>query len=64
MNIQPRIVDLSEKKLVGTKRIMTLANDQTFELWKTFMPLQKGIDNKTSSDFIVIEPMVLFSYVL
>jgi AraC family transcriptional regulator len=38
---EPRIKTLSTIRLIGQKRRMSVANNQTKELWQTFMP-QKG----------------------
>ena len=53
--MQPRIELLSEKKLVGKSLIMSLMNDKTAELWKSFMPERKMIKNKVGSDFISMQ---------
>lgn len=47
---QPKIVQLSEKKLVGQRMCMSLANNQTGMLWKQFMPLRNQIQNRVTSD--------------
>jgi len=43
--MQPRIVNLREKKLVGKQLITSLVNNKTGELWKSFMPRRKEITN-------------------
>jgi len=53
--MQPRIEILSEKKLVGKSLKMSLINDKTAELWKSFMPERKMIKNTVSSDFISMQ---------
>ena len=50
--MQPRIEVLKEKKLVGKKIKMSLADNKTFELWRSFMPERMKIQNKLSSDLI------------
>lgn len=52
MSLQPRIVTLKEKRLVGKKRKMSLSNNQTYELWHSFMPERMTIKNQLSSDLI------------
>ncbi len=48
--MQPRIETLKEKKLVGVKMKMSLAEDGTFALWQSFMPRLKEIADRTSDD--------------
>lgn len=50
--LKPRIVTLQDKKLVGRRLKMSLATDQTFDLWRMFMPEREKIGNKISSDLI------------
>lgn len=51
----PRIVSFSEKKLVGTRCTMSLANDKTAELWSSFMPRRKEIKNKLTNELISMQ---------
>lgn len=53
-NIEPRIVTLSEKKLVGKRLTMTLANNKTPQLWQSFMPRRKEIQNSVSKDLYAL----------
>lgn len=53
--MQPRIELLPEKKLVGKSLRMSLANNKTPELWRSFMPERKMIKNTVSSDFFSIQ---------
>jgi len=55
MNIQPRIENLSRKKLIGKKQIMSLANNKTFELWNSFMPRRNEIVNKKNNEKISLQ---------
>lgn len=48
----PTIETLKEKKLVGKKLRMTLVNDKTSELWRSFMPERSKIQNKVSTEMI------------
>lgn len=41
-DIQPRIEHLAEKKLIGKKLKMSLANNKTGELWRSFM-MDRGL---------------------
>jgi AraC family transcriptional regulator len=49
---QPKIVTLEEKKLVGKRLRMSLANNRTSELWRSFMPERGKIQNKVSVELI------------
>jgi AraC family transcriptional regulator len=50
MNQQPRIVTLTEKKLIGMHITTSLVNNRTGELWRSFMPQRKHISNPASAD--------------
>jgi AraC family transcriptional regulator len=41
--MEPRIEDIASKKLVGKHLQMSLSNDKTYDLWRSFMPERKGI---------------------
>ncbi len=59
----PRIEILAEKRLIGMRLSMSLANNKTFELWRSFMPRRKEIQNNLTSEFIsmqVYEPSYNF----
>jgi AraC family transcriptional regulator len=51
----PRIEYLSEKKLIGKRLIMSLANNRTGELWQSFMPKRREISNSVSKDLISMQ---------
>lgn len=51
----PRIEILNEKKLIGKRLTMSLANNKTGELWKNFMPRRNEIQNKVSNDLISMQ---------
>lgn len=53
--MQPRIEILTEKKLVGNRLTMTLANNLTFRLWQSFMPQRKEIINNINNDLISMQ---------
>jgi AraC family transcriptional regulator len=53
--MQPRIVTLNEKKLIGKRIKMSFSNNKTYELWRSFMPRKKDIRNVISSDLYSIE---------
>lgn len=47
--MSPRIEVLSEKKLVGKRMTMSLPSNKTGELWSSFMPGRKEIQNSTGT---------------
>jgi len=51
----PRIEQLHEKKLVGKQIITSIANNQTFSLWSSFMPRRKEIVNTVSTDLFSMQ---------
>ena len=50
----PRIVTLNEKKLIGKRLIMSFADYKPSELWRSFMPRRKEINNSLSNDLIAM----------
>lgn len=46
----PTIKTLTEKKLIGKRMKMSFADNRTFELWKSFMPRRKEIQNNFGTD--------------
>lgn len=46
----PKIITLSEKKLIGRRLTMTLLQNKTFELWQSFMPMRHQIKNAVGTD--------------
>jgi AraC family transcriptional regulator len=55
MNLQPRIENLKEKKLVGKRIQMSFSENKTFELWHSFMPRRKEITSMLGSDLFSVE---------
>lgn len=53
--MQPTITTIVEKKLVGKKLVMSLDNNKTFELWKSFMPRRKEIKNIIGTNLYSVE---------
>ena len=51
----PRIEELKEKKLIGIRLTMSIANNKTGELWKSFMPRHSDITNKVTKDMISLQ---------
>ena len=48
--MNPRIRTLAEKKLIGKQIQMSLADNKTFELWQSFMPRRKEIQNNIGTE--------------
>ncbi len=53
--MEPRIENLSEKKLVGIQLKMSLANNNTSNLWRTFMPRRREICNSDTIEMISMQ---------
>jgi len=53
--MEPRIENLSKKKLVGKRLTMSLANNKTSNLWQTFMPRRREINNSVTSEMISMQ---------
>jgi AraC family transcriptional regulator len=53
--MKPRIEYLSGKQLIGKRLVMSLSNNKTSELWKSFMPRQKEILNNVGSELYSIQ---------
>ena len=53
--MQVRITPLREKKLVGKRLQMSMQNNLTVPLWRSFMPLRKHIKNTVSNHLFSIE---------
>ena len=61
--MQPVITTLNEKKLVGKRVIMSLAENKTPALWRSFLPHRKEIKTSVTDELISMstysEPLVL-----
>ena len=53
--VKPEIVTIAEKKLTGKRLSMTFADNKTNDLWKSFMPRRKEIQNNLNSDLISMQ---------
>jgi AraC family transcriptional regulator len=53
--MEPRIESLPEKKLIGKRLTMTLTHNRTAELWQSFMPHRKDIQNSLSTDLFCMQ---------
>jgi AraC family transcriptional regulator len=51
----PRIEKITEKKLIGKKVTMCYAENRTGELWKSFMPRRRDINNNLTNDLISLQ---------
>lgn len=50
--MEPRIINLEPKKLIGQHVLMSLAENKTFELWRGFMLRRKEIANPLNNDLV------------
>lgn len=50
--VTPRFVTIDEKKLVGKRMKMSLAENKTGELWQSFSPRRREITSNVSSNLI------------
>lgn len=51
----PRIEKLNEKKLIGKRLTMSLADNKTGELWRSFMPSRRDVTNNLTNDMISMQ---------
>ena len=54
INLQPRIETLTERKLIGKRITTSLADNQTFKLWQSFMPRRKDIKSNLTAELFSI----------
>ncbi|MDP2526912.1 GyrI-like domain-containing protein [Maribacter dokdonensis] len=54
-NMTPKIITLFEKKLIGLSVEMSLLDNKTPQLWKTFRQRSKEVDHRASEDFISLQ---------
>lgn len=55
MNEAPKLVTLPQTHLVGMNATMSRSDDQTPDLWRSFMPRRKEIDHRTNQNFISMQ---------
>lgn len=55
MDQQPKIKRKGKTYLVGKKLLMSVADNKTQELWKSFMPLRGEVNNRVDKDFYSVE---------
>jgi AraC family transcriptional regulator len=53
--MEPRIATLSEKKFIGKRINTSFARNRTFELWRSFMPRRKEIENIVGTELYSME---------
>ncbi len=53
--MQPTITTLTEKKLVGKRLSMSLANNLTGQLWGSFMPHRREVTNAVGTDLYSLQ---------
>ncbi|PSJ74917.1 GyrI-like domain-containing protein [Sphingobacteriales bacterium UPWRP_1] len=53
--MQPQIQNLQEKKLVGMQLLMSLTDNKTGELWRSFMTRRNEITNNLTNDLISVQ---------
>ena len=53
--MQPTIINLKKKKLIGCSCKMNFTDNKTVELWQSFMPRLKQIKNKISADLFSLQ---------
>jgi len=53
--MEPRIEPLIEKKLIGKRMLMSLSNNKTGEVWRSFMPRRREIQNNLTSEMLSMQ---------
>ncbi|MBI9051904.1 MAG: GyrI-like domain-containing protein [Anaerolineaceae bacterium] len=53
--MEPKIIDLSSKILVGMHVSMSLADNKTGDLWRAFMPRRREVVNRVDENFISMQ---------
>lgn len=53
--MQPQFEFINTKKCIGKRLKMSLINNKTGELWRSFMPFRKNITHAISSDLISLQ---------
>lgn len=53
--MNPSIIQLQSKTLIGVHQTMSLIDNKTGELWKSFRPRVKEISNRVSTDFYSLQ---------
>lgn len=53
--MEPGIVTMAQKILVGKHLSMSMAENKTGQLWQSFMPVRNTISNKTGTDLFSLQ---------
>ena len=53
--MQPKIVDIADRKLIGMRIKTSLSENKTFELWRKFKPRVKEITGRMTTDFYSVQ---------
>ena len=53
--MQPRFETLKERKLIGKRQVMSLADNHTVKLWQSFLPRRKEIENRLTTDLFSLQ---------
>ncbi|RLA24931.1 MAG: GyrI-like domain-containing protein [Gammaproteobacteria bacterium] len=53
--MQPRIEAMQARKLVGIRREMSLADNRTAQLWRSFMPRRNEVKNRITNEYISMQ---------
>jgi len=53
--MQPRILTIPDKKLVGNNKVMSLSNNHTAELWQSFMPRRREVVGRVNGEMISMQ---------
>jgi len=60
--MKPKIVDYKERKLVGIRLQMSLADNKTVDLFRAFMPRKKEIKSASSGDVFALQNYNLLTF--
>jgi len=55
LTMEPKIITIEDKKLIGQKITTSLADDKTVAMWQKFMPRRKEIKNNRNSGYYSIQ---------
>lgn len=55
MKVEPQIIEMSRKLLVGIKQSMSVSDNRTVDLWRHFMSRQNQIPHRSNRDFISLQ---------
>lgn len=53
--LEPILIELEAKKLIGIRMNMSFTNDKTKELWQCFMPRRHEVENRVTSEYISLQ---------